>query len=256
MSGLPMIQKPFASLILCLFLNSVFSGCATYITPGTKADLDSLAPDHIQKRFQVKPSNPFPAIIALVRLQGPNYSNYYIQRHGGLYGKGLFSVVTIKEVEEEAHLESVIALPQINGVVSLNRMLLPNKFNGDLEIRGAASKLHADLVFLYTFDTAFYHEDASKPLTAITLGLSPTRKIRATTTASALLMDTRTGYVYSAYETTESQEIQSNSWASKDSADLARRVTEKHAFNKLVHEFADSWPRLLDQYKTKALANI
>lgn len=256
MSGQSMILKSFASLVFCLFLISVFSGCATYITPGTKADLDSLAPYNIQEGFQVKPSNPFPAIIALVRLQGPNYSNYYISRHGGLYGKGLYSVVTIKEVEEEAHLERVTALPLINGVVSLNRMLLPARFDGDMDIREAASKLHADLIFLYTFDTVFYHEDASKPLTAITLGLSPTRKIRATTTASALLMDTRTGYVYSAYETTETQENRSSSWASQDTADLARRGTEKLAFDKLVQEFADSWPRLLDQYKTKALANI
>lgn len=56
---------------------------------------------------------------------------------------------------------------------------------------------------VYTFDTSFFDDDLSKPLTIISLGLSPTRKLSVTTTASALLLDTRTGYVYSTYESTK-----------------------------------------------------
>jgi hypothetical protein len=107
------------------------------------------------------------------------------------------------------------------------------------------------LVFLYTFDTAFFGVDAAKPLTVITLGLSPTRKITAVTTVSALLLDTRTGYIYSAYEVTEREAMVSTSWGSSDTADEARRKTERRAFGKLVDEFVASWPKLLQRHEKK-----
>ncbi len=95
--------------------------------------------------------------------------------------------------------------------MALNRMLLPARLESDREIREAASRLQANLVFIYSFDTAFFDTDAARPLTVITLGLSPTRKITAITTVSALLMETRTGYIYSAYEVTEREAILSTS---------------------------------------------
>lgn len=88
----------------------------------------------------------------------------------------------------------------------------------------------------------------AKPLTLITLGFSPTRKISAVTTASALLMDTRTGYIYSAYDVTEKAETFSSSWGSHDSADEARRKNEQTAFKKLIDQFVTSWPKLLERH--------
>src|SRR5688500_19227608 len=63
-------------------------------------------------------------------------------------------------------------------------MLLPDPLDSDKEIRVAASRLQADLVLVYTFDTSFFDINVAKPLTVITLGLSPTRRITAATTAS------------------------------------------------------------------------
>lgn len=235
------------SLILLTLALSVLSltGCATYLTPGAKADLQAFAPASIQAGFAAKPTRPFPASIAAVRVQAPAYSNYFLRQHGGGYGKGRYSVVMTREVETQAQFDRITALPQVSGLVSLNRMLLPEKLEGDRELREAAARLHADLLLIYTFDTAFYDTDASKPLSVITLGLSPTRKITATTTASALLLDTRTGYIYSAYEVTERDTTLSSSWGSSDSADAVRRKTENRAFDKLINEFTTSWPRLL-----------
>ncbi|MFT4586233.1 MAG: hypothetical protein ACI9VS_000679 [Candidatus Binatia bacterium] len=236
--------------ILAALLMSL-AGCATYIPPGGKADLQAFAPPSIQEGFAAKPSNPFPASIAAVRVQGPTYSNYYLRQNGGKYGTGRYSVIMTKEVEEQAQFDRVTALPQVSGLVALNRMLLPPRLEGDREIREAASRLRADLVFLYTFDTAFFGVDAAKPLTVITLGLSPTRKITAVTTVSALLLDTRTGYIYSAYEVTEREAMVSTSWGSSDTADEARRKTERRAFGKLVDEFVASWPKLLQRHEKK-----
>ena len=64
-------------------------------------------------------------------------------------------------------------------------------------------------------------------------------------------MDTRTGYVYSTYETTKKAETLSTSWGSSDAADEARRQNERQAFEQLVGEFADTWPKLLDRHAKK-----
>ena len=229
-----------------MFALALLSGCATYIPPGAKADLQELAPASIQEGFAAKPTYPFPAAIAAVRVQGPAYSNYYLERNGGRYGMGRYSIVTAREVEDEQQFNRVAALPQVAGLVSINRMLLPSRLDTERDIRDAAARLHADLVFLYTFDTEFFDIDLAKPLSVVSLGLSPTRKISVLTTASALLLDTRTGYVYSAYEVTQKAQTMATSWGSRDAADEARRHNERDAFTKLMSEVVNSWPKLLD----------
>ena len=243
------MRAALSALALALAL----SGCAgSYIPPGAKADLQAFAPADIQAGFAVKPSNPFPAAIAVVRVQSASYSNYNLNQQGGAYGAGRYSVIFAKEAGEDAQFERVGKLPQVAGVVSLNRLLLSPALESDREVRAAASRLQADLVFLYTFDTAFFDVNVAKPLTVITLGLSPTRKISAATTASALLIDTRTGYIYAAYETTEKAVTFSTSWGSQDSADEVRRKNEQEAFRKLVDEFVAAWPRVLARHAKKS----
>lgn len=227
------------------------AGCSTYLPPGAKADLQAFAPVNIQDGFAAKPTNPFPASIAAVRVQAPNYTNYYLQQNGGNYGEGKYSVVIAREVGEQAQFERITRLPNVAGIVALNRMLLPARLDSDREVREAASRLQADLVFLYTFDTSFFDADAAKPLSVITLGLSPTRKIKAVTTVSGLLIDTRTGYIYSAYEVTEKAGTLATSWGSRDAADEVRRKTEQAAFGKLVDEVEASWPKIVSRSEAK-----
>ena len=238
--------------LVLVAISLVMSGCATtYIPPGSKADLQAFAPPDIQAGFAAKPTNPFPAVIAIVRVQAPTYTNYYLRQRGGSYGSGRYTVILAKEADEDSQMERVGNLQQVAGLVTINRMLLPEGLDGDKELRAAASRLQADLLFLYTFDTAFFDTDMTKPLSVITLGLSPTRRISAVTTCSALLMDTRTGYIYSAYEVTERAQTFSTSWGSRDAADEARRNNEREAFKKLVDEFTTSWPVLLERHEQK-----
>ncbi len=229
----------------------LLSGCASYIPPGPKADLKAFAPTNIQAGFDLKPASSFPTGIAVVRVQSPAYTNYHLQTAGGSFGTGRYSVILTREVDEANHLERIAKLPQVAGIVSLNRMLLPDRLDSDREVREAASRLQADMVLLYTFDTAFFDIDEAKPLSVISLGLSPTRKITASTTASALLMDTRTGYIHSAYETTTRKEMRATSWGSRDTANEGRRDTEREAFGKLVDDMVASWPRLLERHATR-----
>lgn len=227
-------------------------GCAAYVTPGAKADLQAFAPASIQEGFAAKPTSPFPATIAFVRVQGATYSNYRLAQYGGVYGGGRYSVVTTREVEEESQLERISKLPQVAGITGLNRMLLPPKLESDREIREAAARMQADLVFLYTFDTVFFESDLAKPLTVISLGLSPTTRVSVATTVSGLLLDTRTGYVYSTYETTKKGSTLATSWGSREAADETRQKNERAAFAQMVDEIASSWPKLLERLAKKS----
>lgn len=148
-------------------------------------------------------------------------------------------------------LERVAHLPQVAGITSINRMLLPQNLNGDRELREAAARLQADLLFVYTFDTSFFETDLAKPMTVVTLGLFPSRKVYVTTTLSALLIDTRTGYVYSTYETSKKAETLSTSWSSSDSADAVRRQNESQTFEQLIGEFINTWPKVLERHARK-----
>ncbi|MDH3445798.1 MAG: hypothetical protein OEN50_17880, partial [Deltaproteobacteria bacterium] len=116
------------------------SGCgATYIPPGAKADLQVFAPPDIQSGFAAKPTNPFPASIATVRVQAPTYSNYYPQQRGGNYGSGRYSVILTKEADEDSQMERMSKLPEVAEIVTINRILLPERLEGDREIRAAAA---------------------------------------------------------------------------------------------------------------------
>jgi hypothetical protein len=66
------------TVVLAAVCVLLLSGCATYIPPGAKVDLQVFAPSDIQAGFAAKPTNPFPASIAVVRVQASNYSNYYL----------------------------------------------------------------------------------------------------------------------------------------------------------------------------------
>ncbi len=239
-------------LAMALAAAALLGGCASYLPPGAKADLQVFAPADIAAGFAVHPSAPFPASIAAVRVQAPAYTNHYLESNGGKVGTGRYSVIAVREVEMEHHFEQIAKLPQVAGVTGIHRMLLPERLGSERDIRTAASRLQADLVFLYTFDTAFFDSDAARPLTVITLGLAPTRRIAASTTVSALLLDTRTGYVYATYEVTVRKDAVASSWGSRDTADRSRRDNEREAFGRLIDDVAGSWPKLLERHLKKS----
>ncbi len=65
-------------------------------------------------------------------------------------------------------------------------------------------------------------------------------------------MDTRTGYIYSAYDVTERAQTFATSWGSRETADEARRKNEEVAFRKLIDEMEISWPKLLERHAKKS----
>ncbi|MGV3773847.1 MAG: hypothetical protein ACO1QB_13165 [Verrucomicrobiales bacterium] len=199
--------------------------------------------------FSAEPAAVFPASIAAVRVQAPHYRNYQTDREGGVYGTGRYSIVTVKEVEDDEDVNRITLLPGVGGLASINKLLLPHELESDAELREAAARLKADMLLIYTFDTSFHDNDASVALKAITLGLSPTKQVYVHVSASALLIDTRTGFIYAALEANEKRKVFTNSWESKESADRARREAETAAFKGLVGEFEKAWPEVMERTK-------
>lgn len=230
----------------------LLAGCATsYVVPGPRADLQAFGSASIQDSFAEKATAPFPATLAFVRVQSPAYASYGLRQPATANPASRYSVITTREAEEDAQVDRLGRLPQVAGVTPINRMLLPADLHSDKELREAAARLHADLVLVYTFDTAFFDVDQARPLTVITLGLSPTRVTSVATTLSALLMDTRTGYIYSSYEATRKADARSTSWSTGEAADSTRRDNERAAFALLLDQVEKTWPKLLAQYAHK-----
>jgi hypothetical protein len=78
---------------------------------------------------------------------------------------------------------------------------------------------------------------------------------RVVTTASAVLLDTRNGYVYGVAEATAREDKLANAWTSDDAIDSARRSAETAAFDKLVDDFARAWKQVVEQYATPRAAD-
>ena len=242
------------TLVAIVFGCSALIGCASYVAPGrganmgafgiSQADREANTDASIQVSLDKKPLAGFPASIAIVRVESPGYESHTANS----YGSGAYSVVTTRDVEKPEQLDRMLKLPMIQGIAPVNQLLLSSNLQSDRELRQAAAMLHADFLLIYTFDTTFYVRDFAKPLSVITLGLSPNENASVVTTASAVLMDTRNGYVYGVDETTARTNQIASAWTSDDAVDDARLRTEGQAFDQLVGEFEKTWKGVVQQY--------
>jgi len=234
-------------------------GCASsYSAPGPGADLGALGvtpemqqantPADINANFNRKPLARFPANVAVVRIQAPNYSSPTSQSFGG----GAYSVVLTRDVEPEDAIKRLAKLPDIRGIAPVGRLILPTHFKSDQELRQAAASLQCDMLLVYTLDTAFHDRDVAKPVSVITLGLSPTKVTNVTTTASAVLLDTRSGFVYGVAEASARKDGVASAWTTDDAIDADRKRTETQAFEKLVGEVETMWKGVAQTFATSA----
>jgi len=238
----PRRLAPLLPLLLA-GLSSV-TGCASsYVVPGRAADMNVFLDPDLRQAYARQAASPLPARIAVVRVQEPGYRSHTADG----YGQGRYSVVTVRDVEDDDGARRIGALPDVAGVVALNRLVLSSSLQTDRELRVAAARLGADMLLIYTFDTGYRVADGLRPLTVVSLGLFPTKVAHVTTTASALLMDVRTGYVYGSAETTSRRSPLANAWTSADAVDGSRRTTERDALGKLVTDFERIWPQIVAQ---------
>ena len=86
------------------------------------------------------------------------------------------------------------------GSSSLNRVALVSEVKSYRELDAEARKVGADLVAVYRFETSDRTSDLFVPLTVATLGLAPTNSFNTVATATLMVRDARTGYLYGVLE--------------------------------------------------------
>lgn len=235
-------------------------GCASYVTPGAKADFralgitpeqaEAMTDTSIAARLSRRPAASFPAAIASVRVQAADYRSYsYDRAGGGSTGTGeLCHIVTVREVETAEQFERLSKMPMVAGVAPVNRLMAPTRVGSEKDLRMMAAGVQADMLLIYTLDTTFGSETVVPVLGTITLGLFPAKEARVTSTASAALVDTRTGYIYALAEGTAKTEQLANAWTTGEAVDQSRRRAEAEAFDKLVGELETAWKGVVARY--------
>jgi predicted small secreted protein len=238
--------------ILLVLLSIVLSACASYTTPGRGVNIQNLsaADSSIADLLKTQPAAPFPARMAVVRVQASGYYSHSSQCHG----EGQFCVVTTRDVESEASFQRLGNLPQVAGIAVMNRLLLPaEKLTSTMDLRRVAAMLKTDLLLIYTLDTGFNVESTDiGPLQVISLGFLPTKNAVVRSTASAAIFDVRTGFIYGVAEATATEEQRASSWSSSSAVDAARRTAEKNAFDKLIPDIEKLWKNILATHTRSA----
>jgi hypothetical protein len=228
------------------------AGCAaSYAVPGSgvaMAEIGVSTKDSgdlgIAQSMARRPMAKFPTGLATVRIQSSGYHSETAQT----FGTGKFCVVTTRDVEKDEQIEDLMKMPMVIGIAPVNRLLLPEQLNSEVDLRQAAAALHADILLVYTLDTSFQVQDKLAPVSLITLGLSPTQKASVICTASAVLLDTHNGYLYGIAEATDHSSQIASAWTSEAAVDEVRRRTESGAFAKLVVELQKTWGSVVRTY--------
>jgi hypothetical protein len=224
--------------LACVLVAVAVTGCASYRTPGSGVSIAEITSPNIAEAMARKPAASWPARIIVVRVQGPGYESY--SNRG--YGRGRFSVVTTRDIEQEGDFQRIGRMPQVAAVGMLSRLLLPGNLGSADDLRVGAAQLQGDIVMMYTIDTTFRTEtDNIGPLQTLALGYFPTHKAKVTSTCSVALLDTRTGFVYGVAESTAGDDQRSNAWKEREAIEKARAKSERAAFTGALDEVEKLW---------------
>ncbi|MEM1355408.1 MAG: hypothetical protein AAGH88_11045 [Planctomycetota bacterium] len=258
-----MIQR--IALLYCALAGLVlFTGCSSsYVVAPTGADMSELGmspavspatrraqtDSDIARALSLKPLAQFPTTIAVVRVQKADESS---RKHGVSFGRSSLEPIPERTVETDEQLATLRALPEVRDAARLNRLVL-GAARTDRELRAAAAKIHADLLLVYTINTAVYREDQPEPINVVHLGLFSTREYRVESTVTALLLGTHNGYVYATAEVIEEQGITDNAWRNERQIKQTVEQLEQLAFDELVGSFVSSWPQLVAAHSGTAV---
>jgi len=247
---------PALHVVLALLVASslLATGCQTsYRTPGGPAPIGEMTAPSIAEKLRVRPESPIPATLALVRVQG---GGYYSSSTAGVRRGGV-SIVSASDLEVPADAERLAQWPDVVASTRLAAIIVPEPRDSGpdaamLAIREGAATLHADIVALYTVDTAFRVDDFSPgALGLVTLGLAPTKTAVVNATASMAFVDVRTGFVYGTAEASSRDDQLANSWTDTDAVDQCRRRVEREAFAALLSEAERAWQGIASQRRAQ-----
>ena len=236
--------------IFVVVLLALVSACATYVTPGAGVPLKmpSTPEEDADALVAVEPRARFPARIAIARVQAPDY----YAKGTTCQGSGKYCVVITREAETEKEMERIARFPEVAGLAPIVRLSTPASFQSHRDLRSMAANLKADILLLYSIDTAFRVDTKSfGPLDVISLGMLPKKNTYVRATASALLLDVQTGFVYGEAEATASEENNASGWSTVEKIEAARLRTESAGFQRLVSEVEKLWADVVKEHGGK-----
>ncbi len=240
-----MYQRPVKTLVL-LWLALGLVGCASYTTPGGPVDLTGIQSADIRELMSREAAAEFPAGLSFARVQSPDYRSMTAET----YGNGSFLVVSNREFMTDATLETMSDWGDVRGIAPLSRLLIPASLDDIDDLRTASARLKADILIVYTLDTTFRVDGKSiGPLSVISLGLMRDRETIVSTTASAVFVDVRTGFVYGVAEATASETQTTSAWGTVNAADQGRLNTEQQAFDEMLGELAKTWKGIVAEHR-------
>lgn len=221
------------------------SGCASYTTPGGPVDLTGIQSADIRELMSREAAATFPASVSFARVQSPGYRS----RTADTYGEGEYVVITNRELLSDRNIEDMTHWPGVRGIAPMSRLLIPARLNSIDDLRTASAGLRADVLVVFTLDTSFRVDGKSMgPLSVISLGLMRDRETVVTTTASALFIDVRTGFVYGVAEASADERQVTNAWNTPNAADQGRLKTERKAFDGLLGELERTWTSIVAEH--------
>ncbi|MDJ0916895.1 MAG: hypothetical protein QNJ05_03960 [Woeseiaceae bacterium] len=222
------------------------SGCASYTTPGGPVDLTGIQSADIQELMSREPAAVFPASLSFARVQSPTYRSMTAET----FGSGSFLVVSNREFMTDATLETMSDWEAVHGIAPLTRLLIPASLDDIDDLRTASARLKADMLIVFTLDTTFRVDGKSiGPLSVISLGLMRDRETIVSTTASAVFVDVRTGFIYGVAEATASETQTTSAWGTVNAADQGRLSTEQQAFDDMLRELARTWKGIVAEHR-------
>jgi hypothetical protein len=236
------MKKSF--LVSCLLILTL-AGCATYETPGGAVSLTGIESQDVRDLFTREAAAQFPANIAVARVQAAGY----IPRHGSTHGTGAFTVLTKRELLLEEEFDSMKRWPSVQGVAPLSRLLIPAHLTSLDDLRRSSAALKTDILLVFTVDTAFRVDGKSiGPMSVVSLGWLRDRETVVSSTASAAIIDVRTGFVYGVAEATADETKRASAWSSSSKVDQSRNKTEAKAFDDLITELERTWINIVVEH--------
>jgi hypothetical protein len=221
------------------------TGCSSYVTPGGAADLDQINRVKLIDGSPRQPAPQLPANFAVVRVQAAAYKSYAAQG----FGSGRFSVITAREAPSPEQLQLIAKWPAVDNAALLNASWLPEKFESIDDLRGAAAKMQADVLLVYTVETTFkLHGQAVPPEGSIALGDKASAPATVSAVASAALVDVRTGYVYGRAEAPASADV-TDVLKARDALEARRLDVEHDALAQLMMKAGKTWADIAQQYQ-------
>lgn len=222
------------------------AGCASYTTPGGPAKFADIGRSDAATEGVRLPSPHFPARVAVVRVQAPQYKSFTSDS----YGKGRYSVVSTQELLTDDAVQAMAKWPSVEGITPLSPALLPAKLETLDDLRLAAAKLQADIMLICTMDTVFeLHGKAVEPMKSLPLGDKPGDDAALRSIASVEFTDVRTGFSYGSAQVSASASDLGSAWGKPERVDAKRIDTERAAFTQLLAEAQKTWEGIATRYR-------